>query len=183
MDEEPTAETALKSRARLDCDGLAGEVLDRHEQLETLKRSVLERPASSLARGRSGDPTKCGRGPDPVAEVAEAETCVDLVDAATTEDTAVVVNDDELEGCASLACGRLLFDPTGGIREAIGERTPGSPGMELLDRLSNRCEEGLDVVRFGKAKCDVHECWRSDRLTVGVSGEHSEAVRVHCTPG
>ena len=183
MDEEPTAEAALKSRARLECDGLAREVLDRDEQLETVKRSVLERPARSPSRGRSGDATKGGRGPDPVAEVAEAETHVDLVDAATTEDTGVVVKDDELESCAGLACGGLLFDPTGGIREAIGERTPRSPGMELLDGLSNGCKERLDVVRFGKAQCDVHECLRSDRLTVGVSGERREATRVRWTPG
>jgi len=27
------------------------------------------------------------------------------------------------------------------------------------------------------------EEWPAEGLTVGVSGEHSEAVRVHCTPG
>ncbi len=176
MDEEPTAKAALKSRARLECYGLAGEVLDRHEQLETLKCSVLERPGCRPSRGRGGDAAKGGRGADPVAEVGKAETWVDLVDAATTEDTGGVVKDDELESCTGVACGGLLFDPTGGIREAIGERTPRSPGMELLDRLSNRCEERLDVVGFGKAQCDAHECWRSDRLTSGVSGERSEST-------
>ena len=42
---------------------------------------------------------------------------------------------------------------------------------------------------FGLAEAKWHGCQRSARtdpsngLTVGVSGEHSEAVRVHCTPG
>ncbi len=66
-------------------------------------------------------------------------------------------------------------------------RPPNALGRRLLGGEERHAEDESQHEGHSFTLCETGHSWRDDLccrgLTVGVSGEHSEAVRVHCTPG
>ena len=84
-----------------------------------------------------------------------------------------------LDQAKSVCVATLTSWPSGLVATSRQKRCEGGR-MSTMQAARRSAASGSNV----REKAEVKRMMRVFRgLTVGVSGEHSEAVRVHCTPG
>jgi hypothetical protein len=133
VEKESTAEDTLELGADLLCDPPAGLIAKRDQDLETdevrFSAGEVDHVLDGLGRHTSTGSTRA----NPVANVTEAMSEVDEVDAAASKVETAFVFDGELEFVTPFPVLDLEFHPF--ARVALGEvgMAPGHPRLQLVN--------------------------------------------------